>query len=111
MGEGRMRRRVERLESLSPPANSAGETYRTEHQRVRMKVYLNAMAEARGKETEPLTEEEQRIDLENERHWLEQGILSYRREPGWSSPECQAVLDQWEEKSRKRLQQSQGGFR
>lgn len=105
-----IRQRVEKLEFLSPPANSAGETHRTEHQRVQMKTYLNAMAEARGEETETLTEEEQRIDLENERRWLEEGIPAYRREPGWSSPECQAVLDQWEEKSHRRLQQSQGGY-
>lgn len=103
MGEGRMRWRVEQLERLSPPPNSAGETHRTEHQRVQMKAHLNVMAEARGEEPQPLTDEELLIDLENERRWLQEGIPSYRRDPGWQSPECQAVLDGWEEDARQRL--------
>lgn len=94
-----LKRRLEQLEG----SGSAGEV--PEHRRVQMKEYLNEMARANGEEPEPLTEQEKRISIENERRWLEEGIPRYRREPGWDTPQCQAILDQWEAQSRERLQE------
>lgn len=98
-----LQRRVECLERRTPVLNSAGESHRTEHQRVQMKVLLNAMAEARGETVEPLTEEERRTDLENERHWLEDGIPALRRAPGWDTPEALELLEGMEEAARQSL--------
>lgn len=63
----------------------------------------NATARARGEE--PRAPEVSHEDRRELAEWVLGSVIpKYRNEPGWQSPEAQALLDAWEEEARRELE-------
>ncbi len=70
-----------------------------------LKHVENARREMDGLEPLPLTPEEERLELEGDRRFLEE-LPALRSEPGWQNEEARALIDHWERDVRGRLDEA-----
>lgn len=99
-----LRRRLDNLEASRDPREGHHET--PPEVLLYVKHVDNARREMDGLDPVALTPEEEALDLESDRRFLEEGIPAYRASPGWQGEEARTLLDSWERDIRGRLEEA-----
>lgn len=95
-----IRRRLGRLEA----AREAAKPYQVPPATLLYLRYADdARREMEGRESVPMTREEQELERESERDALENLIPTVRGDLGWRGEEAQAFLDEWERDAVRKL--------
>ncbi len=99
-----LRRRLDNLEASRDPQEGRHET--PPEVLLHCKHVENARRAMDGLGPVPLSPEEEALDLESDRRFLEEGIPAYRASPGWQGEEARTLLDSWERDIRGRLEEA-----
>lgn len=102
-----LKRRLKWLEERSEARAVGGEDAEKRRRvlALHFKSYENARRELEGSQPLPLTEEEERWEWESDQEFLAEHLPQLRADPGWQDKAARAVLDYWEEDTKRRLGQ------